>query len=215
MRLAVYNLRNLRPRMRRQLLLRQCLLRGQALLRAQARAQLLSDVALVYLLLPLRLFVPLIPLHPPHIHPLAPPSLHPPHIHPLAPPSLYPLHMSPLAPPSLHLPHIPVLGLTFVHPPHGHFLSCHLFHPFTWVLIQPLLTCYRTHPPTVRLLALLQPSTHPIFRLSRLLAYLQRQKVGQNAYLRHLLVGQRGTNMDIKLGLRHLTKDMQDLLLII
>ena len=50
-------------------------------------------------------------------------------------------------------------------------------------------------------------------RLSRLVGYLLNQKVGRNAYQRHLLVGQRGTNMDTKLGLRHLTKDMQDLLL--
>ena len=52
-----------------------------------------------------------------------------------------------------------------------------------------------------------------MFRLSRLVGYLLNQKVGQNAYQRHLLVGQGGTNMDTKLGLRHLTKDMQDLLL--
>ena len=128
---------------------------------------------------------------------------------------LVPHKMAQFVPQLVHVFHILVLGLTFVHPPQGHFLSCHLFHPLTWVLIKPLLTCNRTHPPTVRPLALLQPSTHPMFRLSRLLGYLQRQKIGQNAYLRHLLMGQGGTNMDRKLGPRHLTKDMQDLLLII
>ena len=54
-----------------------------------------------------------------------------------------------------------------------------------------------------------------MFKLTRLLGYLQCQKVGQNTYQRHFLVGQEGTNMDTKLGSRHLTKDMQDLLLII
>ena len=54
-----------------------------------------------------------------------------------------------------------------------------------------------------------------MFRLSRLLGYLQWLKVGLNAYQRHLRVGQGGTNMDTMLGPRHLTKDMQDLLLII
>ena len=54
-----------------------------------------------------------------------------------------------------------------------------------------------------------------MFRLSRLVGYLLNQKVGQNAYHRHLLVGQGGTNMDTTLAPRHLTKDMQDLLLII
>ena len=106
-------------------------------------------------------------------HPLTPPSLHPPHIHPLAPPSLHPPHIYLLTPPSLHPPHILVLGLTFIHPSHGHFLSCHPFHPLTWILIQPHLTCSRSHPLIVRLMALLQPSTHPMFRLSRLLGYLQ------------------------------------------
>ncbi|KAF3961442.1 hypothetical protein CMV_013932 [Castanea mollissima] len=152
--------------------------------------------------------------HPPIVRPLA--LLHPSHIHPLALPSLHPYHIHPLAPPpSLHPPHFHVLGLTSVHPPHGHFLSCHLFHPSTWVLIQPLLTCTRNHPPTVRPLSLLRVSTHPMFRLSRLLGYLQSQQVDRNAYQRHLLVGQGGINMDTMLGLRHLTKDMQDLLLII
>ena len=54
-----------------------------------------------------------------------------------------------------------------------------------------------------------------MFRLSRLLGYLQWLKVGLNTYQRHLCVGQGGTNMDTMLGLRHLMKDMQDLLLII
>ena len=162
-----------------------------------------------------RLSLPPIPLHPPHIHPLALLSLHPPHIHSLAPPSLHPSHIHLLALPSLHLLHIFVLGLIFVHPPHGHFSSYHPFHPLTWVLIQPYLTCSRSYPPTVCLLALLQRLTHPMFRLSRLLGYLQGQKVGRNAYQRHLLVGQGGTNMDTILAPRHLTKDMQDLLLVI
>ena len=169
MRLAVYDLGNLRPRTRRQLLLRQRLLRGQALLRAQARAQLLPDVALVRLLLPLRLSLPSIPLHPPHIHPLAPPSLHPPHIHPLPPPSLQPPHIHPLPPPSLYPLHMSPLVPPSLHPPHGHFLSYHLFHHLTWVLIKPLLTCNPSHLPTVRPLALLQPLTHPMFSLSSLL----------------------------------------------
>ncbi|KAL4633967.1 hypothetical protein ACB092_04G162300 [Castanea dentata] len=142
-RLAVYKLLSLRPRMRRQLLLR------QRLLKAQAQAELLSDVGLVRLLLPRELSLPPIPTHPPQIHPLAPPSPHPSHIHPLAPPSPHPSHIHPLAlpslhpshihplapPPSLHPLHIHVLGLTSVHPPHGHFLSCHPFLPSTWVLI--------------------------------------------------------------------------------
>nr|POE86878.1 hypothetical protein CFP56_24872 [Quercus suber] len=51
------------------------------------------------------------------------------------------------------------MGLTFVHPSHSHFLSCHPFHPLTWVFIQSHLRCSRSHPPTVRLLPLLQPST--------------------------------------------------------
>ncbi|KAK9990912.1 hypothetical protein SO802_025897 [Lithocarpus litseifolius] len=51
-----------------------------------------------------------------------------------------------------------------------------------------------------------------MFGLSRLLGYLQSQKVGQNAYQWHLLVGQGVTNMDIELGTRHSMKDMQDLL---
>ena len=54
-----------------------------------------------------------------------------------------------------------------------------------------------------------------MFRLSKLVGYLLNQKVGRNAYQRHLLVGQGGTNMDTTLAPRHLTKDMQDLLLII
>ena len=164
--------------------MRRQLLKGQALLRAQARAQLLPVICR---LLPLELSLPSIPFHPPHLHPLAPPSLHAPHIH--------------------------VLGLTSVHPPHSHFLSCHPFHLLSWVLVQPLMSM--SHPPTVHLVALLRASTHPLVRLSRLLCYLHPQKVGQNAYQRHLLMGQEGTNMDTKLGLRHLMKDMQDLLLII
>ena len=124
-----------------------------------------------------------------------------------------PPHIHPLAPPSLHAPHIHVLGLTSVHLPHCHFLSCHPFHLFTWVLVQPLLS--RSHPPTVCLLAFLQASTHPLFRLSRLLGYLHPQKISRNVYQRHLLVGQGSINMDTKLVPRHLTKDMQDLLLII
>ena len=54
-----------------------------------------------------------------------------------------------------------------------------------------------------------------MFRLNRLLGYLQWQKVGRNAYQRHILMGQGGTNMDTMLGPRHLMKDMQDLILII
>ena len=150
----------------------------------------------------------------PRVVPTPDPSPSTPHPSP-SPTILHPPHIHPLTPPSLHPPHIHVLGLTSVHPAHSHFLSCHPFHPFTWVLIQPLLTCSRSHPSTVRLLALLWASTHPIFRLNRLLGYLQWQKVGRNAYQRHLLVGQGRTNMDTKLGPRHLTKDMQDLLLII
>ena len=54
-----------------------------------------------------------------------------------------------------------------------------------------------------------------MFMLRKLEGYLFNKKVARNAYQRHLLVGQEGTNMDTTLGPRHLTKDMQDLLLII
>ncbi|KAL0004823.1 hypothetical protein SO802_012384 [Lithocarpus litseifolius] len=104
------------------------------------------------------------------------------------------------------------------HPPPSPTIPSPIPHPSPSPTIPPP-TPYpcpsRSHPPIVRLLALLRALTHPMFRLSRLLGYLQLRKVGQNAYQRHLLVGQGGTNMDTKLGPRHLTKDMQNLLLII
>nr|POE60640.1 hypothetical protein CFP56_75249 [Quercus suber] len=110
--------------------------------------------------------------------------------------------------------------------PHPPGSDIHPPHPQSFPELSPIPSFYLGLDPTPPDLQQ-QPPSHsssiapssaidlPMFRLSRLLGYLQWQKGGQNAYQRLLLVGQGGTNMDTTLGLMHMTKSMPDLLLVI
>ncbi|KAL4638090.1 hypothetical protein ACB092_03G125000 [Castanea dentata] len=185
--------------MRTQLLLWQRLLRGHALLRAQAGAQLLPDVALVRPLLPHELSLPLIPLHPSPSSTIPSPTPHPSPSPTIPPPTPHSCPGSDIRPPTPRsfpeLSPIPSFDLGIdPNPPDSQ----------------------QQEPPSHNM------STGPSSGIDP--PHVQaEQAIGLPAVAegrpkrisKAPPCGIGGTNMDRKLGLRHLTKDMQDLLLII